>query len=277
VHVLGSVCAAVQRLQMHPVDVLVIPAKSDNPFVEPLMTLIREQNIASIYYGTAQELGQVESDQLILKEQLMDHLPEMIDAIMEQRRASQLRERLNRAIASGTVTLDLGNQKSLISTAVQFLLDECEQMGATEMEDRMKLGIALEEALVNSIVHGNLEVSSELRERDDDAFERTIAERQRAMQCMTRNCRVVCTMSREGVEFDIFDDGPGFDISSVPDPRDPEYLERASGRGILLMQSFMDNVKYNETGNRVQLRKFRQKPAPAMIEESQECETAGTC
>lgn len=275
VHVLDSECAAVQRLQMHPVDILVIPAKSENPFAEPLATLIEEQNIESIHYGTAQELAQIESDQLILTEQVMDRLPEMIESIMEQRRAGQLRERLNRAVASRTVTLDLGNQKSLISATVQFLLDECEEMGATDCEDRMKVGIALEEALVNSIVHGNLEVSSELRERDDDAFERTILERQRTIQYMTRNCRIICTMSRDGAEFDILDEGPGFDVSSVPDPRDPEYMERASGRGILLMQSFMDEVKYNQTGNRVLLRKFRAGPMAEEVCESAECETVG--
>lgn len=257
VHVLESECEAVQRLQMHPVDILVLPAKSENPFAEPLATLAEEQSIATVYYGTAQELSCVECDQLILTEQLMDHLPEMIDAIILERRAGQLPERLNRAVASRTVTLDLGNQKSLISSAVQFLLDECEQMGATEIDDRMKVGIALEEALVNSIVHGNLEVSSELRERDDDLFEQTISSRQRTPGFMTRNCRVICTMSRDGVEFDIHDEGPGFDVSNIPDPRDPEYIQRASGRGILLMQAFMDEVKYSEAGNRVLLRKFR--------------------
>jgi anti-sigma regulatory factor (Ser/Thr protein kinase) len=56
--------------------------------------------------------------------------------------------------------------------------------------------------------------------------------------------------------FVIRDEGPGFDPHKVPDPTDPENLERESGRGLLLMRSFMDSVAYNPTGNEVTLVKF---------------------
>ena len=49
----------------------------------------------------------------------------------------------------------------------------------------------------------------------------------------------------------IRDEGPGFDPASIPNPTDPEYLERPSGRGMLLMRSFMDELTYNDTGNEV--------------------------
>ena len=48
---------------------------------------------------------------------------------------------------------------------------------------------------------------------------------------------------------------PGFDPNSQPDPREPENIERPSGRGMLLMRSFMDRVEYNATGNMVTLEK----------------------
>ena len=47
----------------------------------------------------------------------------------------------------------------------------------------------------------------------------------------------------------IRDEGQGFDMASIPNPTDPEFLERPSGRGLLLMRSFMDELTYNDTGN----------------------------
>jgi anti-sigma regulatory factor (Ser/Thr protein kinase) len=59
------------------------------------------------------------------------------------------------------------------------------------------------------------------------------------------------------------DDGPGFDVGALPDPRDPEYMLRASGRGVLLMRTFMDEVVFNAAGNEVTLIKRRSSDARA--------------
>lgn len=47
------------------------------------------------------------------------------------------------------------------------------------------------------------------------------------------------------------------EVSQLPDPTDPEYLERPSGRGLLLMRAFTDDVRYNSKGNQVTLVKKR--------------------
>jgi anti-sigma regulatory factor (Ser/Thr protein kinase) len=52
-------------------------------------------------------------------------------------------------------------------------------------------------------------------------------------------------------KFVIRDQGPGFDPAQLPDPTDPENLERVSGRGLLLMRTFMDEVTFNKSGNQV--------------------------
>ena len=49
----------------------------------------------------------------------------------------------------------------------------------------------------------------------------------------------------------IRDEGPGFDLSSLRDPTDPENLEKAGGRGLLLINAFMDEVRHNERGNQI--------------------------
>ena len=57
--------------------------------------------------------------------------------------------------------------------------------------------------------------------------------------------------------FVIADEGRGFDVGAVPDPTAPENLARPSGRGIFLMKTFLDDVRYNEAGNEVTLLKRR--------------------
>ena len=55
------------------------------------------------------------------------------------------------------------------------------------------------------------------------------------------------------MEVSIRDEGDGFDPSKLPDPTDPENLDRPCGRGVMLMRAFMDDVRYNATGNEVTL------------------------
>ena len=54
----------------------------------------------------------------------------------------------------------------------------------------------------------------------------------------------------------IRDEGPGFNASLLPDPAEPESHSRFSGRGIILMRTIMDEVRYNADGNEVTLPSF---------------------
>ena len=62
-------------------------------------------------------------------------------------------------------------------------------------------------------------------------------------------------MTRQEAVFVVRDEGNGFDPSQLPDPTDPANLERVSGRGLLLIQTFMDQVEHNERGNEITMRK----------------------
>jgi serine/threonine-protein kinase RsbW len=92
--------------------------------------------------------------------------------------------------------------------------------------------LALEEALVNAIKHGNgLDPTKEVL--------------------------VTCQISNDKVRVVIEDQGPGFRLQDVPDPTEDENLEKPGGRGIMLMRAFVSVVEYNERGNRVVLEKHR--------------------
>jgi serine/threonine-protein kinase RsbW len=94
--------------------------------------------------------------------------------------------------------------------------------------------LALEEALVNAVKHGN---------RMDEA----------------KSVHVEVKLSPERLYVRIRDEGPGFKMEEVPDCTEDENLEKASGRGIMLMRNFMSFVEYNDVGNMVTMEKSRKK------------------
>jgi CheY-like chemotaxis protein len=125
---------------------------------------------------------------------------------------------------------------------------------------RLRVGIALEEALSNAYYHGNLELDGDLRESDFAGYHSQ--ERDRAADPRYRERPILATVrvDRDAIEFTITDQGRGFDPATLPDPNDPANLDRASGRGLVLMRTFMDDVRYNASGNSVTMVKKRPPP-----------------
>jgi anti-sigma regulatory factor (Ser/Thr protein kinase) len=108
-------------------------------------------------------------------------------------------------------------------------------------------------ALLNGLYHGNLELSSELRQDDGDGYQRAAEERRNKTPYAERRLHVHVKMDATAAVFVIRDEGPGFDVSTIPDPTDPENFTKPSGRGLLLIRTFMDEVKHNATGHEITL------------------------
>jgi hypothetical protein len=86
-----------------------------------------------------------------------------------------------------------------------------------------------------------------------------IAQRQRTDPYQKRRVHVKAAISSSEVVITIRDEGTGFNPQAIPDPRQCD-LEQISGRGLLLMRTFMDEVAFNATGNEITLTK-RRRPA----------------
>lgn len=126
-----------------------------------------------------------------------------------------------------------------------------------EKTDRLRFGMAIEEALLNAYYHGNLEISSQLKEDDYARFYSQAEERLTQSPYQDRKINVQMELTPATVTIVIRDEGPGFDWTKLPDPLDVENLDRPSGRGVMLMRSFLDTVTYNQVGNEVTLVKRR--------------------
>ena len=103
-------------------------------------------------------------------------------------------------------------------------------------KDIFGMRLALEEAVVNAVKHGN---------RGDPS----------------KWVVVRFTVGPERVLAEVQDEGAGFDPAAVPDPTAPENRERPGGRGLLLMRAYATAVRYNDAGNCVTLCKRRSNAA----------------
>lgn len=168
------------------------------------------------------------------------------------------RARLLECMVSNQAAFLLANDGALIASLVAYLQDSLAQMGLCDESECMRTGVALEEALVNAMLHGNLEVSSGLRGESDEQYYALIARRSAESPYRDRRIRVDARFERHQAVFVVRDEGPGFNPLALPDPHDPVALEQPAGRGILLMRAFMDEVHYNQIGNEVTLVKRRQ-------------------
>lgn len=161
-------------------------------------------------------------------------------------------------LSEGLVTTETNfriddNDLSMLPVLIGHLIDTAEEIGAVTAKNRMQLAVALEEALTNSIIHGNLEVSSELRDGDGVEYRELIEKRRGQPSYATRRLFVCGEFEQKFCRITITDEGPGFDPAEVDDPTDPAHVDRTHGRGLFLIRAFMDEVEFNRAGNQIRL------------------------
>jgi serine/threonine-protein kinase RsbW len=125
------------------------------------------------------------------------------------------------------IDFELPSDLMLMTSVIEYLLNRVTKLGLVQPE-RSNLFVALDEAFVNAVKHGNRNDPSKL-------------------------LRITAELSRKEAIFTIEDEGDGFDVREIPDPCDPANLFKTSGRGVMLMYNIMDEVEYNTRGNKVKM------------------------
>jgi CheY-like chemotaxis protein len=151
----------------------------------------------------------------------------------------------------------LHNDKGLISPLVGYLGEMLTRLELCDTTELMRVNIALQEALLNAIEHGNLEVGSELRQEDEEVYQNMVRVRRGQKPYRDRRVYLTTKVTPAQAVFIVRDQGPGFNPSLLPDPTDPANLEKIGGRGLLLIRTFMDEVYHNEVGNEITMVKRR--------------------
>ena len=132
---------------------------------------------------------------------------------------------------SWTLNRTLSNQPSLAAELISEICQHLTESG-WGAKDIFGIRMGIEEAIMNAIKHGNC--------RDE-----------------SKSIMVSAATDDETFWARIEDEGVGFAPNEVPDPTCDENIEKGSGRGVMLMKTFMDELTYNERGNVVEMRKSK--------------------
>jgi CheY-like chemotaxis protein len=193
----------------------------------------------------------------IPKRAVSERLADSVKTVLSAARRERQRDGAQSYVTTQTLNFRLPSDRGAVPGVVAWVQDLAVEHGIAEDSDAVRLGVALEEALLNAIIHGNLEVGSQHREGDGLLYEEFIELHMTQEPFRSRCVTLAVEIDEKGVSLQVTDEGPGFDIREIPDPTDPENLLRPSGRGLLLIHAFMDEVKFNDKGNSITLMRRR--------------------
>jgi CheY-like chemotaxis protein len=196
------------------------------------------------------------------KSQLAQRLPQTAWEVLSRARADHSSKHLLRCLARCEFAFVLENDARLIDPLVDMVQQMAAATGLCDFTGRLRIGIALKEALLNALFHGNLELRPQEIEQVEDTLIQEkdlslVEQRQSQPPYRDRRIFVAVRISPEEARFVVRDEGPGFNVANLPGPADPGAMEGESGRGLVLMRNFMDEVAYNDCGNEVTLIKRR--------------------
>ena len=166
-----------------------------------------------------------------------------------------------RTITRLSISHQIGPDFDLIRKVISFVLGELRRYWQLSSEALLDTSVCLYEAMLNALEHGTLEVPIEEKEalQNDPRsnYEEYLRRRSKEEPWCHRHITLDLEADPLEARFTITDEGPGFNIRSLPDPTRPENLLRTRGRGLLLIFNIADEVKISPKGNSITIIKRR--------------------
>ncbi|MBL8825760.1 MAG: response regulator [Planctomycetaceae bacterium] len=249
--------AVVTDLQMPRVDglALVESIRRRFPYVPViLMTAHGSEDIAAqaLMAGAAS---------YVPKTDLPAHLLDTVQQVLAAARTHRPSHDLLACLDARHFEFQLDNDSRLIPPLVDTLQQAAISMQLVDESGRVQLGVALEEALLQALFRGNLEISAddadELRHSLVSTGRDALADRCRTAPFDARKLLVSATITREEGRFVIRHQGPSAALPPLVDSSDPHAMQREQGRGWVLVSLFMDEVTCDEHGGELRLIKRR--------------------
>jgi CheY-like chemotaxis protein len=188
------------------------------------------------------------------KTELAESLVETVMHILAMSESDARYKKLMRCAIKTDFEFNLDNDLQLVDPLVDMIQQIVSSQGLLDSTNRVRMGVALEHALQNAIVRGNLEIP-----RDQFPVINRVYVQQRNKEHPYCDRRVYfrAKITHDSVHFVVRDQGPGFDVSTVPAAGNPDSFRDGMGRGLVLIKTFMDEVVFNATGNEVHMTKYR--------------------
>ncbi len=223
-------------------------------------------------YGTlddAIEAIHLGAEDFIKKPFDINEVLETIDKTFRKMAEEADQREIIKYIAHEDINLEVPNEFDLLNTVINYIFSHLRARWLVSDEDLHDVKVCLYEALTNAFEHGNLGISGDTKtkylEHGQQEWRDFLLGCMEDPQNRDKKIRVNLVISEEEMSVAIRDEGPGFDHQARTQSTDPEELFRSSGRGLLLIQSLMDGVAFNEAGNEVRMKKNRivsQAPPP---------------
>jgi len=187
------------------------------------------------------------------KRNLARDLLETVESVLGAAAAGRDEERVLGCLTEAAANFALDNDPSLVVPLVRHLEEPLKSLNLCNANGLLRVAVSLREALFNAIYHGNLEVGSELRDKDEKAYAQLAEERRKQEPYRSRRVHVRATFTPRQATYVIRDEGPGFNVAALPHHKDAAALEKSDQRGLFLIRTFMDQVTHNDSGNQITL------------------------
>ncbi|NIP87033.1 MAG: response regulator [Planctomycetales bacterium] len=205
--------------------------------------------VEALHAGAASYLAKTN-----IEESLFETVQQVLTIVEANRNSSDLMSCLRETYFE----FEIASDPELIEPLVQLVLNNLGGMRLQGKTDTIQMGVALEQALLNAIYRGNLEITPDqleaARERQLLGIDvDPVAERRREAPYADRKIQVQVSLTPHTAKLVVRDEGPGFDVSRFHQLTELAGPERETDRGLLLMKNLMDEVMFNEQGNEVTL------------------------
>ena len=188
------------------------------------------------------------------KSQMATKLLDTARQVLSLTSAERTQVRLLECLTQTQSTFVLDNHPEIIPSFVDDVLDKVNAMRLCDPSETRHLAVSLEEALLNAMLHGNLQFDpGEVQQVRSDLMrgQKSPLVRQRQEELRDRKIEARYELCRRQACFVVRDEGKGFDLSTIPISGDPNPIDAERGRGLVLIQNFMDEVKFNDVGNEI--------------------------
>ncbi|MBN2329639.1 MAG: response regulator [Candidatus Omnitrophica bacterium] len=196
----------------------------------------------------------------LLKPQEIDMIYSVASKILRMRCQEKLEQEIYQFFTEDYRFFTMPNDLQYTLPLIDVLTDKIEQIGVCDASEIINIRFALDEALVNAIIHGNLEIDSSIKGASLDKmmeFDKFVQERSEKEPYKQRTVKVSRQLTPDFVRFTIEDQGKGFNWRVLPESLDGVDLLSNYGRGLFLIRTFMSSVEFNDAGNRITLTKHR--------------------
>lgn len=255
---------ALEALKSHPEDIMLVISDIKMPVMDGIQ-FIRQarKSFPEIPFVITSGYGTKDDIITALKLGALDYLEkpfrvkdvrEIIQKIKQVIHETQQESELYHYLEEKKICFKISNNMNLVHALVDELIQGMKKIGGKSLQPELTgIRMALHEAVVNAIEHGNLELSSTLKEKPN--YMEILEKRRTESPYAERQVLVTTSMTPTFFSCEITDEGPGFDWRSLPDPRDPKNLFKPHGRGIILMANYFDRIRFNESGNSITMEK----------------------